>query len=96
VRSAHPVAGFPATGQPLRALGLLPAVGRCLRSRPPAASTEARLWCPRLTVRGGLGQGQDDERFAGHGADVVVQAHHLDAGDLLDQLAGVQERLRRS
>jgi hypothetical protein len=37
-----------------------------------------------LAVRGRLGQGQDHERFAGHGADVVVQAHHVDAGDLLD------------
>jgi hypothetical protein len=46
-----------------------------------------------LAVSGWLGQGEDNERFAGHGADVVVQAHHLDAGDVLNQR--LHERLRR-
>ncbi len=44
-------------------------------------------------ARGWLGQGQDNERFAGHRADVVVQAHHLDVGDILDHR--LHERLRR-
>ena len=58
---------------------------------PPRS--RARLCFLRLAVRGWLGQGQDNERFAGHGADVVMQAHHLDSGDLLDHR--LHERLRR-
>ena len=38
----------------------------------------------RLAERGWLGQRQDNERFAGHGADVVMKTHNLDSGDLLD------------
>jgi hypothetical protein len=41
----------------------------------------------------GVGQGKDHNLFAGGGADVVVQAQHLDAGDPLDQ--GFQGGLRR-
>jgi hypothetical protein len=62
--------------------------------RPSTSSrSRARLSFLRLAVRGWLGQGQDNERFAGHGADVVVQAHYLDSGDPLDQ--SLHERLRR-
>jgi hypothetical protein len=46
-----------------------------------------------LAVSGWLGQGQDYKRFAGHRADVVVQAHDLNSGDLLDHR--LNERLRR-
>jgi len=49
------------------------------------ARSRVKLSFLRLAKRGGLGQRQDNERFAGHGADVVVQAHHLGAGGLLDQ-----------
>ena len=49
----------------------------------PSLPSEARLCFLRLTVQGWLGQGQDNECFAGHGADVVVEAHHLDASDVL-------------
>ncbi len=31
-----------------------------------------------------LGEGQNNDLFAGDGADVMVQAQHLDTGDLLD------------
>jgi hypothetical protein len=55
--------------------------------------SRARLSFLCFAVREWLGQCQDNERFAGHGADVVVQAHYLDAGDLLDQR--LHERLRR-
>ena len=42
---------------------------------------------------GDSGQGEEHDLFAGHGADVVVQAQHLDAGDLLDHR--FQDRPRR-
>src|SRR5579863_5772255 len=38
-----------------------------------------------LPVSRRLGQSQNNERFAGHGTDVVVQAHYRDASDSLDQ-----------
>ena len=31
-----------------------------------------------------MGQSEDDDFFAGRGADVVVHAHHFGAGHLLD------------
>ncbi len=46
-----------------------------------------------LAARGWLGQGEDNKRFAGYRADVVVQTHHLDLGDILDHR--LDERLRR-
>jgi len=57
------------------------------------SGSSARLGFLCLAARGWLGQGQDNERFASHGADVVVQAHHLDAGDVLNQR--LQKWLRR-
>ena len=39
----------------------------------------------RLAVQGRLGQGEDNERFASYGADVVVQTNNLYARDVLDQ-----------
>ena len=38
----------------------------------------------RLAANGRLGQGEDNERLSGHGADVVVQAQDPGAGGLLD------------
>ena len=38
-----------------------------------------------------LSQGEDDKFFAGYGANVVVQAQHFGAGDLLD-LSGIRGR----
>ena len=36
----------------------------------------------RFAERGRLGQGEEHDLLAGYGADIVVQAQHLDAGDL--------------
>ena len=51
------------------------------------------LFFLRFTVNRGLGQGEDQDLFAGDGADVVVQAHHPDSGHLLHHCP--QERPRR-
>ena len=40
-----------------------------------------------------VGQGEEHDLFSGHGADVVVQAQHLDACDVLDD--GFDDRPRR-
>src|SRR6185312_9188930 len=47
--------------------------------------SEMGLLAPRLAVQGSLGEGEENDLFAGHGADVAVQAHDPDAGDILDQ-----------
>jgi hypothetical protein len=41
-----------------------------------------------------LGQGEEHDLFTGYGADVVVQAKHLDAGDLLDHRFQERPRFR--
>ena len=46
----------------------------------PARAEQSYAWWRH---GGWLGQGQDNERFAGHGADIVMKAYNLDAGDLL-------------
>jgi hypothetical protein len=38
----------------------------------------------RLPVVGRIGQGEEHDLFTGHRADVVVQADHLNASDLVD------------
>jgi hypothetical protein len=62
------------------------------RSRS-GGSPDASLCFLRLPVNGRLGRGQDNECLAGHCADVVMQAHQLDAGDFLDHR--LHERQRR-
>lgn len=47
----------------------------------------------RWPVAWRLGQGEEHHLFSGHGADVVVQAQHFDARDLLDH--GFHNRPRR-
>ncbi len=45
----------------------------------------ARLGFIRLAINGRLGQSENNKRFTGYRADIVVQAYDLDAGDVLDQ-----------
>ena len=56
-----------------------------VRARPnavnPGSTSRIRL-CFAEEAR--LGERKDHDFFAGCGADVMVQAHHLDAGDVLD------------
>src|ERR1700733_9105172 len=61
-------------------------------SNDVSLTSSARLCFPRLTITGWLGQGDDNKRFTGHGADVVMKTHNLDSGDLLDH--PLYERLR--
>src|SRR5579871_1040125 len=51
--------------------------------KPPP--NENALFLLRFAERRRLGQGEEQDLFAGAGADVVVQAHHLGAGGLLHQ-----------
>jgi len=47
--------------------------------------TKSRPLFLRLSAQGWLYQGENNEGFAGHRADIVVQANDPDAGDFLDQ-----------
>src|SRR3954454_16915606 len=53
-------------------------------SRYVAAVGALPLSFPGFAAIGRLCQAEENELFAGQGADVVVQAGDLDAGDLLD------------
>src|SRR5208337_2391209 len=48
-----------------------------------AQDSEVRLLLDFADLRG-LHQSEEHDLFTGHGADVMVQAEHLDAGNLLD------------
>ena len=51
---------------------------------PLPAPLEEALFFLGVAVKRRLGQGEENDFLAGCGADVVVQAQHLAAGDLLD------------
>ena len=81
-----PQVDFPWTGADIRSV--FPA-GPCrIASRfgyPLGETAGAGLFFLRFPATPRLGKGEDNECFAGPGADVAVQAHHIDAGDLLNQ-----------
>jgi hypothetical protein len=54
-----------------------------VRADFPAASTAASLF-PGFAEDGRTAQGKDDDFFAGDGADVMVKAQDLGAGDIGD------------
>ena len=72
-------------------------LGRAKTEVPETGQVFVHASAARLLLRFAelrrFGQGEEHDLFAGDGADVVVQAHDLDAGDFLDHR--LQERPRR-
>ena len=54
----------------------------------------ATLFFPCFAGTGRLGEGEEHDLLAGDGADVMVQAQHLDAGDVLDHRLAQRPRRR--